>query len=73
MITSSRISRPEKIFWGVLLLSTGIIVGAVLYAVTVPPKTSKECKNDGRSVQVKDDVIYHTYVPALDECRGGDK
>lgn len=61
-------SRAEKIFWSLLFLTAGILVGAVLMAMTSPPYTKKKC-NDGVSEQIVDGYKVKTYIPALDECK----
>lgn len=58
----------EKIFWGALAITAGIIGGAVAACLLSPRSKTVEC-NDGRSEQVEDGVRYKTYIPALDECK----
>lgn len=60
-------SKAEKIFWVVLILSAGIMVGAIVQMLLTPSKPTPAC-NDGHSTQVVDGVVYKTYTPALDDC-----
>lgn len=62
-------SKAEKVFWGVLLFLAGAAVGALSYAILVPPKQKVECNETGRSTQVIDGVEYKTYIPANDKCK----
>ena len=64
-------TKVEKVFWFVLLFLAGAIIGAVAYAVLCPPHTTPkttDCEKNGTSIQVTEDTIYTSYVPALDEC-----
>ena len=61
-------SKTEKAFWGVLLLAAGVMVGMAAAAMLAPAKTSSKCV-DGKSTQRQGDMLYHTYMPALDECK----
>lgn len=65
----ARATKAETVFWIVLSFFAGAVIGALAYAFMMPPKTTVECKDNGRSTQVKDGVEYHTYIPALDNCK----
>lgn len=62
-------NKTEKVFWGVLLFLAGAAIGAMAYAIIVPPKTVSERCNDGRSTQTENGVEHKTYIPALDNCK----
>lgn len=61
-------NKAEKIFWALLFLTAGMIIGAVLMAITSPPYAKSKC-NDGTSEQIVDGHKIKTYIPALDECK----
>jgi len=65
----SRATKVEIAFWIALSFAAGVVIGALAYAIMTPPKTAVGCKDNGRSTQVKDGVEYHTYIPALDNCK----
>ena len=61
-------SKLEKMFWAGLMLTAGMIIGAVMVSLSQVPK-KKDC-NDGMSEYIKDGVKIKTYLPALDDCKG---
>ena len=62
-----RMSRAEKMFWAGLLLATGMIIGAVMVALSQTPKKA-DC-NNGISEQIENGVKKKTYIPSLDTCK----
>ena len=60
-------SKAEKMFWAGLLLAAGMVIGALMAALTQTPK--KPTCDDGVSEMVKDGVRIKTYLPALDTCK----
>ena len=64
-----KMNNVEKAFWGVLIFLAGAAIGAIVYAILVPPKKAQDPCNSGRSTQVQNGVEYKTYIPALDNCK----
>lgn len=62
-------NKAEKVFWGILLFLAGMMVGALAYALLMPPKRTEKCTETGRSSQVVGDNVYYTYLPELDKCK----
>ena len=60
-----------RLFWGVLLFTAGMAIGAMGYALLSPPKAPanpSDCLRNGWTFQVEGNVGYTSHVPALDEC-----
>lgn len=60
-------SKAEKIFWGLLIILAGAVLGMIAASFTVSP-SKKNCDN-GISYQVENGVHKKTYIPANDTCK----
>ena len=65
----SKVNNVEKAFLVVLIFLAGAAIGAIVYAILVPPRKVQDPCDSGRSTQVQNGVEYKTYIPALDNCK----
>lgn len=62
-----KVDRAEIIFFSILALAAGMILGAVLFEIANMPK-QLNC-NDGVTETFENGYKLKTYIPANDTCR----
>ena len=65
------VSKKFGIFEGILLgLSLGFLAAALAATIGYRPMYKYTPKQNGRSIQIVDGKVYHTYIPAEDHSNG---